>query len=911
MGLAGFDSKSGTVKSYAGGLVYPLLATGKTLTSANAPITTCAKIDTNEMTLTGNFLKSGGQDWWLRASQIYFFSSYVGPLVSGADGIPYTADDVLTIDLFPYRVGAKGNDVTYLSIDNTSGANVWENPDDLDAKVEFSSVPIVDYQNDTCNDDEDADTVSDWVTDPTADPARFPDGWSSVTRYRLSGTFGENTDVNLSRSLMLFPELRINPSLDPAAGLGFGNVSEPDAFVGIYSSAIDRANGNSTWTHGPIASGTNNPFDGNTSDRVELVAAQLRVSKTITEPIETNEVVPGDEIKYSLSSTLAGALGGSTEILVDDTMDSNLEYKPNSTVIVPGSSGILVNGIDPTVNPNIEPVILGQNLKWTFSNVSTGDALPTIKYGSRVSLEATGGKLGNTVVISETGIKLDSTSSVSERTSSAVVALSPPGDFDVVKLLTDATNTTVELDEDLLFDLTYANTSSTEDIHNLEFIEVFPFNGDGPRDPVSGFSDDDNKLEFVSISGSLGGEEYLYTSAVPSSISNDPCHVSNTGVGDPAPVVCPDGFVDSGGNSAPSATGTTAWYDCSGGFGVGPCPIAKSAVTAIKMILDEPAPGTAALVAGSSREKFSLVLSPLGNKSGDVYTNNFGSRISESELVAVSNDVSVSVVDSSLGDRLWFDLNGDGVQDVGEPGISGVVVNLYDSLNVLVDSDVTDANGNYKFDKLVSGDYSVRVDSTTLPNGLSGTFDKDGLGTLDRADGSLVENVDDVSYDFGYRGVGSVSGRLWNDVDADGVQDPGEAGFSNFVVTVTYFGLDGVRGGTDDVAFTTTTDTNGDYSLTGLPLGNYSISVTPPSGFDQTFEFDDSFNNSLLFSLSGTSPSVVNQDFGYAKSSEVGGISTPSSGVLSRTGVQVFGVVFMALLLIMSGLLLARRKKTT
>ena len=32
---------------------------------------------------------------------------------------------------------------------------------------------------------------------------------------------------------------------------------------------------------------------------------------------------------------------------------------------------------------------------------------------------------------------------------------------------------------------------------------------------------------------------------------------------------------------------------------------------------------------------------------------------------------------SSIGDRVWYDLNGDGTQDAGEPGINGMTVNLY------------------------------------------------------------------------------------------------------------------------------------------------------------------------------------------------------------------------------------------
>lgn len=50
-----------------------------------------------------------------------------------------------------------------------------------------------------------------------------------------------------------------------------------------------------------------------------------------------------------------------------------------------------------------------------------------------------------------------------------------------------------------------------------------------------------------------------------------------------------------------------------------------------------------------------------------------------------------------IGNRVWRDLNDNGVQDPGEPGIAGVTVHLYDSNNVLVGTAVTDANGEYYF----------------------------------------------------------------------------------------------------------------------------------------------------------------------------------------------------------------------
>jgi hypothetical protein len=50
-----------------------------------------------------------------------------------------------------------------------------------------------------------------------------------------------------------------------------------------------------------------------------------------------------------------------------------------------------------------------------------------------------------------------------------------------------------------------------------------------------------------------------------------------------------------------------------------------------------------------------------------------------------------------LGNRVWFDANGNGIQDPGESGFADVVVGLYDGSGVLVATVTTDANGNYRF----------------------------------------------------------------------------------------------------------------------------------------------------------------------------------------------------------------------
>jgi len=48
-----------------------------------------------------------------------------------------------------------------------------------------------------------------------------------------------------------------------------------------------------------------------------------------------------------------------------------------------------------------------------------------------------------------------------------------------------------------------------------------------------------------------------------------------------------------------------------------------------------------------------------------------------------------------IGDLVWFDMDCDGIQDIGEPGVEGVVVHLFDCQNNFVRTAVTDAIGFY------------------------------------------------------------------------------------------------------------------------------------------------------------------------------------------------------------------------
>ncbi|MFQ8697063.1 MAG: SHIRT domain-containing protein, partial [Peptoniphilus harei] len=89
---------------------------------------------------------------------------------------------------------------------------------------------------------------------------------------------------------------------------------------------------------------------------------------------------------------------------------------------------------------------------------------------------------------------------------------------------------------------------------------------------------------------------------------------------------------------------------------------------------------------------------------------------------------------STIGDKVWLDENSNGIQDAGEKGVAGVTVKLLDkdgnpvkdfNGNPVADQ-VTDANGNYKFENLAAGEYVVQV----VPN-QGQTLTIKGQGTAD------------------------------------------------------------------------------------------------------------------------------------------------------------------------------------
>ncbi|WP_261303569.1 SdrD B-like domain-containing protein [Paenibacillus andongensis] len=195
------------------------------------------------------------------------------------------------------------------------------------------------------------------------------------------------------------------------------------------------------------------------------------------------------------------------------------------------------------------------------------------------------------------------------------------------------------------------------------------------------------------------------------------------------------------------------------------------------------------------------------------------------------------LTNGSLGDIVWDDLNANGLQDAGEPGISGVTVELYDAnTNAHLATKTTNAGGLYLFTNLLlTGNYKVKF---LKPNGFkespanagsddSKDSDRD-LSTGFSHDVSLLTSINDLTVDAGFYKLATLGDKLFVDANTNGIQDAGEVGYPN--VTVKLYRSDAPT----TAILTTTTDTNGNYLFENLEPGSYIVSFASVSGYSFT-----------------------------------------------------------------------------
>ena len=218
------------------------------------------------------------------------------------------------------------------------------------------------------------------------------------------------------------------------------------------------------------------------------------------------------------------------------------------------------------------------------------------------------------------------------------------------------------------------------------------------------------------------------------------------------------------------------------------------------------------------------------------------------------------VANNTIKGTVYRDDNRDKTINGDEPGLERVSVQLLDEDGKVLQTLDTDADGNYAFQHLPDGKYTVKVVRSSSIKDYDQTEDPDA--TVD--DTSAVytmgpENSLQEKVNFGYVPDYSIAGRVYRDSDKSGSYTDGEETFSG--VTVDLLDKDG------NVVATTTTDKDGNYSFEKLPAGTYRVKVHPDgdlAGLDQTEDPDgiaDSMSGEITIGFDNQLVTGVN--FGY------------------------------------------------
>ncbi|MDB4512033.1 C25 family cysteine peptidase [Arenicella sp.] len=633
----------------------------------------------------------------------------------------------------------------------------------------------------------------DWYEDPT----EMPGGVGDTTRFRGELTYDEAAILPLNPAADRFVgswELDLQVKLI-ANGYADRNML-PNWMVSRRTESIDTSTYSAWGTEtADVADydAVNFATTARYADRNILVPSGHSVEK-YTDPRGIKVVRAGDLVDFILEPKVFGLwdTGLVNTANVSDNLPVGSVYQANSEEFsIDGGVTWLSRADYDASNPDITITTAANAggadpLRYFFGSVEPGEQLPLIRYTVQMDPALVSGTFRNTVTL---------TSGLDENKSQNYsLTILPEFGLDVVKVVDYPI---YETNEPFEFDLIYKNLGG-ETYSEGRFIDILPFVGDDTGTTSGLASDRDPGTDYTGIyelsAVSIANGETVYvTDRNPALLNVDPCHEDNLPAGYVPTantelcfeyynqqIVNPPKPAQTFVGGASAGTGATVWTACA--LPLSCAAIANEDITAVRF--DVPNVGT------GGGETVTLELTPLGNTggvanldalgnvtsgaTGDIYTNTFGGRVPSISLNVISNDVSVTVVNGSIGNYVWWDAGADGVQD-NDP-IAGVNVALLDSTGAPVYVDpvdggivnaaypgaipyttMTDAMGLYLFDNLPSGTYQVQV---TPPAGAFQTYDFDGLGTpnistytLAREEdsvGQLLDVEDNDEQDFGY-----------------------------------------------------------------------------------------------------------------------------------------------------------------
>ncbi len=188
---------------------------------------------------------------------------------------------------------------------------------------------------------------------------------------------------------------------------------------------------------------------------------------------------------------------------------------------------------------------------------------------------------------------------------------------------------------------------------------------------------------------------------------------------------------------------------------------------------------------------------------------------------------------ATIGNTVWLDTNGDGLDNNGEAGAAGVTVDLLDSTGTTVLAvTTTNASGNYQFTNLSAGTYEVQViapmgdvftrQNVALSGGATVNSEVTGLGLS-----APITLTSGQTYTQANAGLliasAEIGSTVFNDLNRDGLYNSADTGANGVTVEL-------LNGTGTSILATTRTSPDGTYMFTNLLAGVYEVAFIAPGG---------------------------------------------------------------------------------
>lgn len=524
-------------------------------------------------------------------------------------------------------------------------------------------------------------------------------------------------------------------------------VNPPATVLPAY--LVSNWDGRANWTRGTYEAATHQGYGG---DRVNQAGALVRTS--ISSP-GVSSAAPGNPVKFEVSSTITQSSQAPVvrDVQIVVNIPSCLDYIAGSAIAVNGVDAVYTaadpgpDGITCTADDRDKV----STLTWALGDWPVADALPVLTYEVQVPVNApVPVTLPSTAIISSP----DDSSTEPYRTSNSGLAVNGFSEFAVAK----RAPAEIEVGDPVPYRLSWANRLSAP-VGSAELVDILPHTTDGRGTTFAG------TLSYLSTVDSMGVESLWFTNASITELQADP-HSSN--------IVW-------------SAT-----------------PLADA--TAIKV--------RTVPVVPSGFGYIDLEFEAANSKEGDLLKNSIASTKIEglSQIIGDAARTTTKVVASSVGNTVWNDANGDGKHDKGEVGVPGIDLELsgysfgpngVDDAGAGDDEAVsatttTDANGEYSFDGLHSGSYTVTMTNDLAAMGWRLTADPAAnAAPVQTFSTGIGRSADLANVNFGILQVLPVmtlvkTEKSWDDTNSNGLRDEGDV--LTFGFTVNNTGNDTITG---------------------------------------------------------------------------------------------------------------------